>query len=1043
MQTPAIPDNEHERLAALLATELLDTPAEARFDRLTRLAQQYFESQIVLISLVDRDRQWFKSRQGLDACETARDISFCGHAILEESIFQIPDASADARFHDNPLVTEAPFIRFYAGAPLHSPCGQRIGTLCLIDGTPRQLDENELAVLRDFADCVDDQIKFIQVKQQERRLSTQQKLLTFNEQRLRTLIDSTECGTWEWQVQTGQLRLNERWVGMLGYRLDELEPISIETWTRLCHPDDKAHIDQLLTQHFDNQLDSIDTQCRLRHKDGHWVWVQNRGRVVSWTADDKPWLMSGLHMDITEQKQAEQALEHAYDLLEKSSEAARIGTWEVDLLTNRVTWSRVTREIHQVAADFQPNVDNALAFYPPGPDQQTISAAFRAAVEYNQPYDIELNITTAKGQERAVRAIGLPVFEQGQCRRVYGLFQDVTEHKQTEMAIKEQAEYTQAILNNMVDGMLTFDQLGRILSVNPAAEEIFGYRSGELLKHRVSRLLPAENGDDAAGSDLIRILSIKRETEGQHRNGTVFPMELTVWQVTRAGRPHYVAMVRDITERKRLERMKSEFVSTVSHELRTPLTSISGALGLITGGALGELPEQALNMIGIAHNNSQRLTYLINDLLDIEKLAAGKVHFDLQPQSLRPLLEQAIEANLTYCLDRHIRLQLDADPGDIEVKVDHQRLMQLLSNLLSNAIKYSPEQGVVTVSTRVEQTRIRVSITDQGPGIPLEFQSRVFDKFSQADGSDTRTKGGTGLGLAICRELISRMNGTIGFDSQPGHGSCFYFELPLWQQPARRFDTDPADHHPIPRVLVIEDEPDIAYLLSQMLGRAGYRADIAYSGAEALKALEQQRFDAITLDLMLPDIGGLDIIHRLKNSPATANIPVIVVSAKMEEGRLSLNGHYTDIDWLAKPIDEHRLIEAVDRLIPEQPDAQLRILHVEDDRDLHQVIHAMAGARFTFRLATSLSQARRRLAMESFDVVILDLGLPDGSGWELLPEIRQRQPRARVVILSGDQPNPLAARQVEAVLLKSQISPHQLVESIRHRIHSTLKGDHQ
>ncbi|WP_116473274.1 PAS domain S-box protein [Zobellella maritima] len=1039
MKTPATPANEPERLEALLTTELLDTPAEARFDRLTRLAQQHFGCQTVLISLVDRHRQWFKSRQGLDARETPRDISFSGHAILEDAIFQIPDARIDPRFHDNPLVMKAPFIRFYAGAPLHSPCGLRIGTLCLLDHSPRQLDNAALATLRDFADCVDDQIKFIQVKQQERRLGRQQQQLLLNGQRLRTLIDSTRCGTWEWQIQTGRIRLNERWATMLGYSLAELAPISMETWAGLCHPDDREQVSRQLHQHFCHQQDSVDVQYRLKHKDGHWVWVQDRGRVVRWTADDKPWLMSGLHMDISAQKQAEQALEHAYELLEKSSEAARIGTWEVDLAGNHISWSRMTREIYQVDADFRPDVNNTLAFYPAGADREAITAAFNAAIEHGRSYDIELNILTAQARQRAVRIIGLPVFEQGSCVRIHGLLQDMTERKQAEIALREQADYTQAILSNMIDGMLTLDESARILSVNPAAEAMFGYRGEELMMHSIGRLLPDHPDDASFESDSLRLLSIDRETDGRRRDGSVFPMELTLWQVHRAGRPHYVAMMRDITERKRLEQMKSEFVSTVSHELRTPLTSISGALGLVTGGALGELPEQAQNMIGIAHNNSKRLTYLINDLLDIEKLAAGKVPFDLQPQPLRPLLEQAIQANLTYCLDRHIRLELDTDPGELQVMVDSQRLMQLLTNLLSNAIKYSPDQGLVTVSTRVEQSRVRVSITDQGPGIPLEFQPRVFDKFSQADSSDTRLKGGTGLGLAICRELISRMNGHIGFDSQPGQGSCFYFELPLRPQPARHIETGPGPQLPAPRLLVVEDEPDIAELLSQMLTRAGYLTEIAYSGADALKALTQRHFDAITLDLMLPDIGGLDIIRRLKHTPTTAEIPVIVVSAKMEEGRLSLNGQHTDIDWLAKPIDEHRLIEAVDRLIPAQTDTRLRILHIEDDRDLHQVIHAMAGSRFTFRLATSLSQASRRLAMESFDVVILDLGLPDGSGWELLPEIRRRQPGARVVVLSGDQPSPQAAGQVEAVLLKSRISPQQLIENIRHRLPPTLK----
>ncbi|WP_218575835.1 sensor histidine kinase, partial [Pseudomonas yangonensis] len=240
----------------------------------------------------------------------------------------------------------------------------------------------------------------------------------------------------------------------------------------------------------------------------------------------------------------------------------------------------------------------------------------------------------------------------------------------------------------------------------------------------------------------------------------------------------FIAVIRDIAERKRIEQMKNEFVSTVSHELRTPLTAIAGSLGLINGGALGEVPQAMRQMLSIAHSNSQRLSALINDLLDMDKLVAGKMHFDLQTSLLQPLLEQTLLHNQPYAEQHQVQLRLQVE-SDAQVRVDAQRLAQVMANLLSNAAKFSPSGGQVVVRLQHCGEMMRVSVSDNGPGIPEAFKSRIFSKFSQADSGDTRQQGGTGLGLAICKEIIERMGGHIGFDSSPGLGATFWFELPV------------------------------------------------------------------------------------------------------------------------------------------------------------------------------------------------------------------------------------------------------------------------
>ena len=781
-----------------------------------------------------------------------------------------------------------------------------------------------------------------------------------------------------------------------------------------------------------------------------WTYVHRDGRAIPVSlvvsamraADGQLTGYVGIAEDITARKAAERELRDSaqrfHSMLETSPIAARIaraGGHEVIFSNRRYA------ELINAAADAVGGVDPST-YYARREDYEAILLCLGRG---EQIYDMLIELAIPGAGTKWALASYSPIQYEGS-PAVLGWFYDITDRMRAEAALAEQAGHTQTILDNMVDGLITIDARGIVHSFNPAAERIFGHAADAVIGRNVNMLMPSPHREAHDGylrnyqtTGVARIIGIGREVEGQRRDGSLFPMELAVSEITQHGQPLYVGMVRDISERKRMERMKSEFVSTVSHELRTPLTSISGALGLIAGGALGQLPEQARQMVGIAHKNSQRLTHLINDLLDMEKIAAGKLHFDMQVQPLMPIVQHALDSHRTYGTERRVALALKGEATAAELRVDSQRLMQVLANLLSNAIKFSPEGGEVEVVVRALGGKVRVAVVDHGPGIPASFRSRIFEKFSQADASDTRQKGGTGLGLAITRELVERMGGTIGFDSVEGEGATFWVEFPreLAGQPAAAegvLDTSVAAD--APRILVVEDEADIAQLLSLMLTRAGYRVDIALSGREALAALQDSAYAALSLDLMLPDVSGLEIIRQVRQCPDTADLPIVVVSAKMEEGRLAISGDFSAIDWLAKPFDENRLLAVVQGLLSQAGAANPRVLHVEDDDDLYQVVRSMVGERFDFARATSLREALERVSREHFDVVILDIGLPDGSGWDLLPDIRARQPDARIVILSGADTTADEARRVEAVLLKSQVSPKELIDALGSRIRS-------
>ncbi|MEJ6000125.1 hybrid sensor histidine kinase/response regulator [Paucibacter soli] len=501
-------------------------------------------------------------------------------------------------------------------------------------------------------------------------------------------------------------------------------------------------------------------------------------------------------------------------------------------------------------------------------------------------------------------------------------------------AQQEQARkacFLESVLDNTPAPVIATNREGLITSFNPAAERMLGYRAAEvrgrlnvnalhLDGELASRLaLLAWRGDERAcvwqaiaalepGSDPSL-----QEWQLRRKGGQTVPTLLTVAELRDAAHEvvGYVGTALDITERRRLDQLKAEFISTVSHELRTPLTAISGALGLVRGGACGPLPEPVLPMLEIAHKNSLRLGYLIDDLLDMERLASGKMRFDMQVQALMPLVERAIEAVAEQARSCEVRLVVVARADELQVRVDAERLQQVIVNFLSNAAKFSPRGAQVEIGVEQVGAAARVTVSDHGPGIPEQFRSRIFHKFSQADSSDTRQKGGTGLGLAICKDLVEHMNGLIGYDSAPGAGTRFHFQLPIVQA-ARDFpaivDAAPAD---APRVLVVEDDHDIAQLIVLMLNRAGMAADVAGTALQAIEALQQSRYAAMTLDLLLPDQSGLVLMRHIRDLPGLVNLPVVVVSAHTADGRHSLNRELAPVDWISKPIDEQRLIRAV------------------------------------------------------------------------------------------------------------------------------------
>jgi PAS domain S-box-containing protein len=504
----------------------------------------------------------------------------------------------------------------------------------------------------------------------------------------------------------------------------------------------------------------------------------------------------------------------------------------------------------------------------------------------------------------------------------------------------------------------------------------------------------------------------------------------------RADRPviGFYTMVSDITESKRIDRMKTEFVSTVSHELRTPLTSIRGSLGLLAGGIAGALPPAAKNLLDIAKNNCERLIRLINDMLDTEKIESGQLRLDLKPVDLRRLVEQTLEANASYATEHGVKLELHAGDGAMRVNVDADRVVQAITNLLSNAVKFSPREGVVTVTLSHLAGVIRLEVSDRGPGIPEEFRSRIFQKFSQADSSDTRPKGGSGLGLNITKAIIERLGGAIGFYSQVGVGSRFFFDLPEWRDAPDDVAVSPPMATGRERILVCEDDPDIGRLIGMMLNNAGYDTDLALTAARARQLAGAGDYAAMTVDLKLPDQDGIALIRALRTKARTHDLPIVVLSAYAENGEVRFNSESLSIsEWLGKPIDENRLVLAMRHATEEGRQKRPRVLHIERNPDARWVSTAMAESFATFDFVTTVEEARARLDLWRYDAVIIDsrVGPDRAAAPALIADIFAMDPSPPIVLLSESAPALADRIRVAMALVKADTSNEQLLSAVR------------
>lgn len=547
-----------------------------------------------------------------------------------------------------------------------------------------------------------------------------------------------------------------------------------------------------------------------------------------------------------------------------------------------------------------------------------------------------------------------------------------------ETALRTSEEWSTSLIGQLQSGIAVFDENGFITAANVACERMFGYLGGDILGKTPHDLFAdaRSKGDPKSFREVVQgILSRVTERTGRRADGSLFPCDVWTYEAQLPGGKAYVADMRDTTERREVERLKKEFVSTVSHELRTPLTSIRGSLSLLSGGVMGDIPQDAKEVVDIAERNVVRLITLINDILDLEKLDSGKLEMEFAPTSVQSLMERAAEAVRHFAQTEG--LTIEVAPTETMANVDADRIVQVVVNLVSNAIKFSPAGSAIRIESSAEPEEVEIRVIDQGRGIPKESLELIFERFRQVDSSDSRRQGGTGLGLAICKAIMQQHGGSITVKSELGHGSTFAIRMPRAVKPL---------------AIILESDEALRERFVTTLVSNGYDVEVTTSAHEAIGLLRATPPEIAVLDLSLdggeagPILEAAHFAQSIHGAPLSFAGDHILLSPESRSLELS--------SFITGPATGERITTAV------RQSGLADVLLVEDDPTFAQVTALKLAQQGIFtRIASTTQMAAQMVADRTPALLILDVGLPGGDGFALVAELRRSDSARKLPIL--------------------------------------------
>ncbi|GEM_PF-2040874 len=787
-------------------------------------------------------------------------------------------------------------------------------------------------------------------------------------ERLELALEGSDMGMWDWQIPSGAVQLNDRWAQMLGYQLADLQPLTIQTWFELTHPDDLALAQEKLNQHFQELTPYYECELRLRHKNGHWLWVLDRGKVVARDAAGQPLRMAGTHLDITARKRADEELHKLLLAVEQSPTSIVITDLNAQIEYANPAFTRVSGYTLDEANHQNPRILQS------GHTPRSVYNELWATLTDGEVWRGEFHNRRKDGSDYVELAIISPVRQpDGRVTHYLAVKEDITAHKRVEeelkhyrlhleelveirtAELKSTEERSRLILESSADGLYGEDTEGFATFINPAACAMLGYTAEQVLGQSMHDLIHHTRPDGSpypkAECPIQRSLSIGQmlrqdEDVFWHADGHPFPVAYSSHPMYRNGvligavvsffdisvqKQTEAAREAALVEAERLARLKSEFLANMSHEIRTPLNAV---LGFAQIGVRQNDGRKAQDFFKRILDSGQLLLGIVNDILDFSKIEAGKLSIDPGVMDIHAVIDHAADQLRGRAADKQLELRVElASELPATCAGDGLRVTQVLGNLLSNAIKFT-ERGSVCVTVAVETHALDaemaherewlcLSVADTGIGMTETHVARLFRPFEQADGSITRRFGGTGLGLAISKRLVDMMGGTISVISQVGVGTRFDVRLPLREPqgvinaPTLGSGFTPLSVHQVPRlrglvILVAEDNPTNRLVLEELLRDEGCWLVQVENGAQAVERVrnnDPNAFDLILMDVQMPVLDGIEAtrqIHALR-----PQLPIIGLTAHALAAERQHCLAAGMVDHVAKPVDLERLVAVI------------------------------------------------------------------------------------------------------------------------------------
>ena len=965
MKAP-LPENEIARLEALQRYAILDTFPEQEFDDLSRLAALICGTPIALVSLVDADRQWFKAKVGIDDAETPRDVAFCGHAILQKDVMVVSDALADARFRSNPLVTDRPNVRFYAGAPLITQDGHALGTLCVLDHVPRELTSEQKQALKALSRLVVAQIELRRsVSDQSQAIRERRRAEEELDQLFTLSLDMLCIAGFDGYFK----RINPAWEGTLGIPKEELLS---RPYVDFVHPDDReATINE--ARKMDQGELTISFENRYRSADGTYLWL-----LWNATPNKSLKLIFAVARDITQRKQTERRLATGYAVTNLLADAESLELAAPQIL--KAICEGLGWELGTVwSVD-----DNGEALH-------SLDIWHLPHLQFPQ-------FVSATRQMTFKRGVGLPgrVWESGQSAWI----PDVPSDSNFPRAPLAKVENLHAAFcfpirtGDRVLGVVEFFSR-EIRKLEGELVEMFdsiGSQIGQFIERRRAEM------DLKLYADYLEAARHVQEKDAKRLAKLVKELEVAKKKAEEA------------------TRAKSEFLANMSHEIRTPMNAIVGMTELALETRL--TPEQR-EYLATVKTSAASLLDLINDILDFSKVEARKEELDQVEFKLRDTLADTMKVLALRAQEKGLEL-VSHFPPDVPDNLvgDSSRLGRIVVNLVGNAIKFT-EHGEVVLRAGIEQIEgenalLHFSVTDTGIGVPADKQQRIFEAFAQADTSTTRKYGGTGLGLAICAQLAELMGGRVWVESQVGCGSTFHFTARFRLQDASA--QKPATILPVKLqdlpVLVVDDNATNRRMLEEMISNWRMKPVAASNGTAALKAMKRAQaegnpFQVVLLDGHMPEMDGFEVATKVKKDPRLKHATVILLTSAGRREDLTRAKALGAAAALTKPVKQSELWDAIVTALHVPLNAKrrtaelgrsrgaqrtLRILIAEDNPVNQQLaLHLLERRGHSAVVAENGREALSAMDKHKFDLILMDVQMPEMGGLEATRAIRESE----------------------------------------------------